>query len=365
MEQTASGKDLIAAVGLMSGTSMDGVDAAFIETDGQGRVQRQHFVCLPYEEDLKEDLRACLGKTKKDAETAKAEAYMTKMHIEAVQALYKKAKRRADIIGFHGHTITHKPEEHFTWQLGNPSWLAKETDTDVVFDLRKADIEAGGQGAPLLPLYHQALAKDLPRPCAVLNIGGVSNITCLGSRDTDIVSFDTGPGNALMDDFILQKTGKTYDAEGALASSGKIHEDIVSAWLNHPYFMQAAPKSLDRNAWDISSLEGVSVEDGLATLCAFTVRSIAISLAQCPEKPKSLYVSGGGRKNQTLMAELQKSLGISVWPVETLGWNGDALEAEGFAYLAVRSLLGLALTVPETTGVKTPMTGGVLHQSAA
>ena len=365
MEQTATRKDLIAAVGLMSGTSMDGVDAAFIETDGQGRVHRQHFVCLPYAEDLKEDLRACLGKTKKDAMTAKAEAYMTKMHIEAVQALYKKARRRADIIGFHGHTITHKPEEHFTWQLGNPGWLAKETDTDVVFDLRKADIEAGGQGAPLLPLYHQALAQDLTRPCAVLNIGGVSNITFLGVRDVDIISFDTGPGNALMDDYVLQKTGKPYDTEGALAALGSVNDAIVDEWLNHPYFTQGAPKSLDRNAWDVSSIEGLSVEDGLATLCAFTVRSIVKSVVQYSTKPKSLYVSGGGRKNQTLMAELQKTLGISVWPVETLGWNGDALESEGFAYLAVRSLLGLPLTVPQTTGVKMPMTGGVLHQSAA
>jgi anhydro-N-acetylmuramic acid kinase len=266
----------------------------------------------------------------------------------------------ADVVGLHGQTILHAPERRLTWQIGDAALLAHRCRTRVVYDFRRADVAAGGQGAPLVPLFHAALAKDLPKPLMVVNIGGVANMTYLGA-DGEILACDTGPGNGPLDDFVRQHTGAAYDQDGALAAAGLFRQDRLALLMAHPYFKLPAPKSLDRltfSALVTQAVEGLSVADGAATLAAFTVAAIAA--APCPAPPLRVLVCGGGRKNSNIMARLQRAFEAPVEPVETVGWDGDALEAQCFAYLAVRSLRGLPLSLPGTTGVPAPMTGGRL-----
>lgn len=335
------------AIGLMSGTSLDGeIDVALLRTDGRDFVERVDFKPFPYDISARDKVRACFGKRERDQETDEAEQLVTDLHIEAVKA----SGFQADVIGFHGQTITHDPDKGFTWQLGDGERLAQETGMDVVCDMRQQDIKNGGQGAPLIPLYHQALASDLPKPCAVLNIGGVANVTFLGAQG-DVIGFDTGPGNAMIDDAMQQQHGKAFDEGGSMAAAEEVDDALIKEWLSNPYFDVVPPKSLDRNDFKIAG--------NIATLTAFTVEAIAKSCAHFPQEPAAWYITGGGRKNKTMMERLQEKLGVPVQPVEQAGWNGDAMEAEGFAYLAVRSLEGLPLTLPTTTGVKEPMQGGV------
>lgn len=355
------------AIGLMSGTSLDGIDAALIRTDGQEMVQPLGFVCLPYDPDLQIELRECLGKREPDEVTRRVERAMTLAHADAVRELLAETQNEAqqiDVIGFHGHTLTHDPAARFTWQIGDAALLACETGIPVVSDMRSADVKAGGQGAPLLPLYHcaRATAERLPRPVSILNIGGVANVTWIG--ENSVLAFDTGPGGALLDDFVRKNANMPYDRDGALAAKGSVHTHLMQQWLNHPYFALKPPKSLDRNAFDLKSdLKMFSIADGAATLAAFTAHAVRLSLRHLPAPPAQWLVCGGGRRNPAIMRHLQKTLDQPVYLVEALGWNGDAIEAEGFGYLAVRSLLGLPLTLPETTGAPEPLTGGVLVKS--
>lgn len=338
------------AIGLMSGTSLDGVDAALIETDGHGFVRPLGFYTRAYEEETRGLIRACFGlRDRGDARVQKAGEALTLAHIEAIRELGEKA----DIIGFHGQTVTHDPENRFTLQIGDAALLGRETGTDVVHDFRSADVRAGGQGAPFLPLYHRARAATLAKPLAVLNIGGVANVTWIG--EDNILAFDTGPGNALIDDWMRKHAGQIYDAGGRAASSGAANEAALQEFLAHPYFTRKPPKSIDRNDFDPG-------RENVTTLSMFTVKSIEQALRWMPEKPKEWLVAGGGRRNLFIMEKLREALKVRVRPVEDLGWNGDALEAEGFAYLAVRSLLGEALSLPSTTGVPEPMPGGVLQR---
>lgn len=361
------------AIGLMSGTSLDGVDAALIETDGHAHVKPLGFYTFAYDPADREKIRAVFGQRDASAPDVRAAAaLLTQLHARAAEGLLKQAKTSADdvdVIGFHGQTIAHDPDHRFTLQIGDGDALAAATGIDVVSDFRSADVKAGGQGAPFLPLYHRAraLADGLPRPVAIVNIGGVANVTWIGEGD-EILAFDTGPGNALMDDFVMKRTGQPFDAGGALANKGHSADYLLEKLYAHPYFRKKPPKSLDRDGWDVSFLEGLNDEDGLATLMVFTGETIVGSIEHMPEKPKAWYVAGGGRHNKALMVYIRAHLQaffrkIPVEPVETLGWNGDALEAEGFAYLAVRSVLGLPLSLPETTAVPAPMTGGRLHKS--
>lgn len=349
------------AIGLMSGTSLDGIDIALIETDGENHVKPIFFETSLYTRGEKDIIRAALGKNKRDMSTELAEKTVTDKHIFVLRNFINNHDLvgKIDLIGFHGQTIFHDPENAFTWQIGDGAALAHALGIPVVNDFRKADMESGGQGAPLLPLYHRAFAAKLPKPVAIINIGGVSNITWLGKDK--IMAFDCGAGNALMDDLVLRRTGQAYDRDGALARKGKVHEDLVKEWMRHPYFNQAPPKSLDRDAWDVSGVSTMSTEDGLATLCDFTVQSLRASLKHCPKMPKICYVTGGGRLNKFLMERLGEAFGCIVEPVESVGGRGDSMEAEGFAYLAVRSLCGLPITEPETTGVSAPCKGGILH----
>ncbi|MDD5587375.1 MAG: anhydro-N-acetylmuramic acid kinase, partial [Alphaproteobacteria bacterium] len=263
-----------------------------------------------------------------------------------------------------GQTIWHQPEEGLTIQLGDGGYLARQTGIPVINDFRSADIRAGGQGAPLVPLYHRALAANLPKPVAIINIGGVSNITWIGGDDEDdILAFDMGPGNALIDDWMLRHTGQPYDKDGKLAALGFAEEARVDRFLQHPFFGKKPPKSLDRNAFNEFIPQGMSTTDGVATLTMMTVRAVVSGLDLLPRKPLTVYLTGGGRHNATMMRWIAEQSGSPVETVEALGWNGDSLEAETFAYLAVRSKLGLPLSLPGTTGVSRPATGGILHDA--
>jgi anhydro-N-acetylmuramic acid kinase len=267
------------------------------------------------------------------------------------------------VAGFHGQTILHEPEAGRTRQLGDGALLAAETGLDVICDFRGRDMAEGGQGAPFAPLYHAALAADLEKPLAVLNLGGVGNLTWIGPEDDAILAFDTGPGNALIDDWAERHLGRPIDEDGALARAGTVDEAALSRLLADPYFELVPPKSLDRDAFDSAPLGGLAPADGAATLTAFTAAAVAAARAHLPASPKRWLVTGGGRHNPALMAALAGRLAVPVEPVEAVGWQGDALEAQAFAYLALRSLDGLPLSLPGTTGVAKPTTGGVLHRA--
>lgn len=352
------------ALGLMSGTSLDGIDVALVETDGMDYTKTLAFETFPYEKAERAAIKAAFGQRFSSDITDKAEVVLTTAHIRAVQNFLKDQSQKPEIIGFHGQTILHDPSQKFTWQIGDSAKLASAVGIDVIGDMRMADVKAGGQGAPLLPLCHRAFASNLEKPIAILNMGGVGNITWLGKERTDILAFDTGPANALIDDVVSSQTNQSYDVDGKLARSGKANEKILEKWLSHEYFLKKPPKSLDRDEWDVSDIEKLSLEDAVATLSEFTVRSILLSLQSLPDTPRVLYIAGGGRHNNYMMSRLKEELDFDVETIDTLGWNGDALEAEGFAYLAVRSLLGLAITLPTTTGVAEPQTGGKLYKSS-
>jgi anhydro-N-acetylmuramic acid kinase len=358
------------ALGLMSGTSMDGIDVALIETDGENLVRRGPSATIAYDSGfragLAEALREAQGLTDRRSRPGclgDIERELTERHASAVERFLREQGRQrseADVIGFHGHTVLHAPERQLTVQIGDGAELARRIGIDVVCDLRAADVAAGGQGAPLAPVYHRALAAKLPeRPVAVVNIGGVANVTWIG-RDGTLIAFDTGPGNALLDDWMLERTGKAIDADGATAGGGRIDEDALTALLTHDYFGRLPPKSLDRQDFGTAAVRDLSLHDGAATLAAFTAASIARAREHFPEQPRMWVISGGGRRNRTLMTMIAAQVESAVAPAEAACFDGDAVEAEAWAYMAVRSLKGLAITFPGTTGVAKPLTGGVL-----
>ena len=294
-----------------------------------------------------------------------AERVLTEAHAEAVAALLKQAGLAAGevaLLGFHGQTILHRPERHWTWQIGDGALLARLTGIDVVNDFRSADVKAGGQGAPLMPLYHAAMARKsgLAEPLVVVNIGGVAQVTYINGDY--VLAFDTGPGNAPIDDWMQRHSGKPVDEDGAFARTGKVNDAALDRMLASPFFDRIPPKSLDRMDFGMEAVEGLSPADGAATLTAFTAASLALAREHFPEPAATWIVSGGGRHNTFLMDQLCARVNALVLKAEDAGWDGDALEAEGFAYLAVRSRKGLPLSLPTTTGVKEPMTGGKLHR---
>jgi len=355
------------AIGLMSGTSLDGIDAAIIVTDGERVLEHGAALTHPYPDEVRERLRGLLGRVPGEADRAVIED-LTDRHAEAVRHVMAADGRAAadiDVIGFHGQTVLHRPERRQTVQIGCGRRLADALGIPVVSDFRGDDVAAGGQGAPLVPLYHAALAAPLPRPLAVLNIGGVANVTWIGAGDPPPppLAFDTGPGNALLDDWMLTRTGRPYDAGGCLAATGQADGARVMAWLRHAWFRRPPPKSLDRDAFRFvaDAVAGMGDADGAATLSAFTARAVVLALPLLPEPPLRWLVCGGGRHNPVLMQAIADGFGARVEPVEAVGWRGDSLEAEAFAFLAVRSLRGLPLTLPSTTGVARPLTGGRLH----
>jgi anhydro-N-acetylmuramic acid kinase len=345
------------AVGLMSGTSLDGIDIAMIETDGRDRIIPGPSLTVPYPPDFRERLRSVLGGV---GAVAKVEEELTQLHAEAVeQFLGRHPGAAIDVLGFHGHTILHRPAERRTWQIGDGALLAHLLGLDVVADFRSADVAAGGEGAPLAPLFHAALAATMPKPLAVLNIGGVANVTWIGEDDA-ILAFDTGPGNALIDDWVHRHTGAAADFDGALARIGRVSAPHVEQFLANPFFGRPPPKSLDRDDFRTVAPAELSLEDGAATLTEMTAAAVAAGTRHFPASAREWLVTGGGRHNPALMEALSRCLHVPVRPAEAVGWNGDALEAQAFAYLAVRSLEGSALSLPSTTGVPQPTRGGRL-----
>ncbi|MDB5409564.1 MAG: Anhydro-N-acetylmuramic acid kinase [Rhodospirillales bacterium] len=349
-------------IGLMSGTSLDGIDVAYLESDGYSHVVAGPAMTFPYADDLRCRLRDVLGGVGPVPEVERA---MTEAHAAAVERFVETHRLAADLIGFHGHTILHRPEIGRTWQIGDGALLARLTGCDVVCDFRSSDVAAGGEGAPLVPLYHAALAAALLKPLAILNLGGVANLTWLGDAADAILAFDTGPGNAPIDDWALRHRGEAVDRGGAMARAGRVDAARLAAFLTHPFFDRAPPKSLDRNDFLAGAADGLTAEDGAATLTAMTAAAVARGAAYCPAPPRRFLVTGGGRHNPVLMAELASRLGAPVAPVETVGWDGDALEAQAFAFLAVRSRAGLPLSLPSTTGVARPVSGGRFFAAAA
>jgi anhydro-N-acetylmuramic acid kinase len=364
------------AIGLMSGTSMDGIDVALIETDGEQVTgfggSAIHFYQRDEEAVIRRAMEAAPAMRTRDersGDIALAEQMITTLHAGAVDTFLianNIDRSTVDVVGFHGQTILHRPAMKLTVQIGNGQALATALQIPVVYDLRAADLAAGGQGAPLVPVYHQALARrlDRPHPIAVLNLGGVANITYIDGGDP--IACDTGPANALLDDFVRARTGNPWDEQGAAAAGGCVDESAVARMLTHPFFAQPAPKSLDRNdfrAWvsEHGGLRDKSLEDGAATLTMLTAASVARVVALLPQPPKCWIVAGGGAFNVTMMRMLAEQLAPATVETATqVGWSINALEAQAFAFLAVRSMRGLPLTFPTTTGAPRPMPGGVL-----
>jgi len=358
------------AIGLMSGTSLDGVDLALVETDGE-RIgwlgPTGYRAYTPAEQDLLRhalaDALVLKDRKARPGSLRDAEALITQSHAEAIDDFIsnnKIIKKDIAVVGFHGQTVLHRPREHLTVQIGDGPGLAKKLSIPVVYDFRAADVAAGGEGAPLVPVYHRALASTLKNslPLAIVNIGGVANITYLDG-DNDPLAFDTGPGNAPIDDLVRERTGQKHDFEGKLAAHGNVDQKIVVKVLCDPYFAQKPPKSLDRATFATFPLHFLLTEDAIATATAIVAASIAKAFDHLPKRPTSIIVVGGGTQNPTLMAMLRERTGVSVKSANDIGWHADAIEAQAFAYLAVRSVKGLPLTFPTTTGVKIPLTGGV------
>ena len=358
------------AIGLMSGTSRDGIDAALIETDGEGAVAAVEFHAMAYDDGfrlrLAEACQRAMAMERPGFEPliAAVEVELTEYHVQAVADLLGRSGHIAEdvgVIGFHGHTVAHRPDRGWTWQIGDGAALAGAFGIAVVGDLRSADVAADGQGAPLLPVYHRALAAGLDKPAAILNLGGVANITFIGSDD-GLIAFDTGMASGLIDNWMQTHGHAPFDAGGACAARGQVDEARLAAMMADPWFDLAPPKSIDREAFSIAAVQGLTLEDGAATLTAFTAAAVARALTHVPETPRQIHVAGGGRHNATLMAMIAARTGVEVLDVDELGWDGDALEAQGFAYMAVRHLKGLPISFPGTTGAPEPLTGGVLFR---
>ena len=351
------------AVGVISGTSMDAIDVALLDGDGEKIAHVGPGAAYPYPAEVLARLRAVVADPDMAAGPLEdLERDVTDAHVAAVErflAEHAVARGSVALVGLHGQTVLHRPQAGYTRQLCDGARAANRLGVDVVSDFRSADVAAGGEGAPLVPLYHAAIAAGLERPLIFLNWGGVGNVTFLGAAG-EIIAFDTGPANAPLDDFVQRRLRLSHDADGALAARGQVDEALVARWMLDPYFQRNAPKSLDRNHFRAlaADVEKLSDADGAATLAAFTVEATAAALALVPQTPRRWLVCGGGRRNITLMARLSRRLGVRVDPIEAIGQDGDFVEAACFAHLALRARRGLPISLPSTTGAPAPMTGG-------
>lgn len=368
--------DVKCAIGLMSGTSMDGIDVAILRTDGDGVVEHGPSDYYPYDKVLRAKWQKALVTAKQIKERSErpddlgeAEEALTLCHAAAVKSFLAKhhlTPSDIDVIGFHGQTVLHRPDEALTVQIGDGTLLARETGIDVVYDMRANDMVHGGQGAPLIPAYHAALSVNLPktfeRPAVFVNVGGISNLTYIGD-DGELAAFDSGPGNMLIDQWVELHTGKAFDEGGMLAAKGSVDPSLIGDYLASSFFSANQRRSLDRGDFLPPEKGRLSLEDGARTLSRLTGEAILKCATYLPSKPKTYVVCGGGRLNPVIMtefAEAAKAQGARVIAAEEADFDGGAMEAEAWAYLAVRSLRGLPLTYPGTTGVKEPVTGGVL-----
>ena len=355
------------ALGAMSGTSLDGVDAAMLLTDG---ITIQGFgpsAYRPYTPEEQATIRAALGQWPGDPAVAAAAEVVETAHAELLSRF-----SGAQLVGFHGQTLAHDPEVRGTHQCGNGALLAQVLDLPTVWDFRTSDVTMGGQGAPLAPFFHHALARYIraTEPLAFLNLGGVGNITLVDpTTETPetpgaLLAFDTGPANAPVNDLMLARLGLTQDKDGALAAQGHADDDFIQQVLGHPWFDAAPPKSLDRNSFAdlVDALEDLSDADAAATLTALAAACVAQAQIHFPAPVARILVTGGGRHNPVLMAELRRRIPLPIDPVETVGLDGDMLEAQAFAYLAVRVLRKLPTSGPDTTGAPTLVGGGQISR---
>ncbi len=355
------------ALGAMSGTSLDGVDAAMVLTDGETIAEFGPHAYRPYNEAERQTIRAALGQWPEGAAVPAAAEVVESAHAEVLARF-----AGADLIGFHGQTLAHDPGGRGTHQCGDGAVLAEVLGLPVVWDFRTIDVAMGGQGAPLAPFFHQACARFIgaDRPLAFLNLGGVGNLTWVDPGVTQpdapgaLLAFDTGPANAPINDLMLARLGLPQDEGGAMAASGRVHEDLVEAFLTHPYFYKMPPKSLDRNDFRAAlvAMDALPTQDAAATLTALAAACVARGAEHFPRPVERLLVTGGGRHNAVMMRELAARLACPVEPVEAAGLNGDMLEAQAFAYLAVRVMRGMPTSCPSTTGVPAAVGGGQISR---
>jgi len=363
--------DLISSIGLMSGTSSDGIDASIIKSDGENKVQFIGNQFLPYDNKIKLRIRSLKEKInliadlkKNNQEINTLEKEITLLHVKIVNLIIKKYKidkSKINLIGFHGHTIFHNFKEKKTKQIGDGILLSKLTRLNVVNNFRENDINNGGQGAPLVPIFHKLLKikLKLKPPLIFVNIGGISNLTYLGENQ-EIKSLDTGPGNFLIDK-ILQLNSKDkiqYDKGGRIALTGNVNKSILDCFLSDPYYDSLPPKSLDVNDFNLNLLRGLNLEDSVATLSELTSQTIVNSLSFFDTKPNKIILCGGGRKNKYIFERIKKLSNILTNNIDEYKINGDFIESQAFAYLAIRSFLKKPISFPETTGVLEPSTGG-------
>ncbi len=363
------------AIGLMSGTSMDGIDVALLRTDGEAVVERGPFLCVPYDaafrhrlKEALEDAGSIVGREHRPGCLAAVERELTLRHADAVrQFLHENGRQSCDIdlVGFHGQTVLHRPDAALTVQLGDGQLLADQIGIPVTYDMRANDMVHGGQGAPLVPVYHAALAAgfgEAERPVCFVNIGGISNLTYVG-LDGALVAYDSGPGNTLIDQWVEAQAGIPYDQGGMIASEGRIVEALADGYLQSAFFTAEKRRSLDRNDFRPPQTGEAELSDGARTLAYVAAAAVLKSAEHLPSMPKRFVVCGGGRLNWVMMQDLRDlatARQATVVSAEDAGFDGDAMEAEAWAYLAVRALRGLPLTYPGTTGVREAVTGGRL-----
>lgn len=364
MNKAVTGTGTIRALGAMSGTSLDGVDAAVIETDGHVITGFGETAYREYTASERAVLRAALGRW------SGPEVEAATRVIDAVHAEVLSGFENVDVVGFHGQTLAHAPRLQGTLQVGDGAALADRLGVPVVWDFRSEDVAQGGEGAPLAPFYHFACARwiGVQKPVGFLNLGGVGNLTWVDPRKPApkaagaLLAFDTGPANAPVNDLMQARLGLDYDRDGAIAARGEVVASVVEQFLAEPYFKRMPPKSLDRNdfARVVDLVSGLSDGDAAATLTGLCAAGVVQGVRHCPEAPERLLVTGGGRKNPVLMQMLRDALDCPVEPVEAAGLDGDMLEAQAFGYLAVRVARGMATSCPTTTGVHAPVGGGVV-----
>jgi len=364
---------MLTIIGLMSGTSADGIDAALVSTDGQTHCELLDSHFAPYRATTRQEIlqtRAAPATRLADVKYKQAlTKAITEDHVSAVKHFLDKTHHHIDFIGFHGQTVFHDPKIGRTIQLGDGAEMARSTAIDTVYDFRRADMDAGGQGAPLAPIYHQFLVKErkIPEPACIINIGGVANLTYIDGDQ--ILGFDIGPGNGLMDELVARRTGKPFDNDGALANAGKADQTLINAVLSDPFFDESGPKSLDWGYFlhylDLPRLSEMTLNDSLASLCQITAKAIHHALATLPRRPASLVITGGGRHNQTLMRNIEVGLpsNSKLLDGSDAGLETDMMEAELIAFLTARHHFQLPSTFPETTGVDSPQIAGVLARA--
>ncbi len=360
----------------MTGTVLDGnIDIALLRTDGEAVQGFGPWSLAPYSAGMRPLLARALDEARQwdftgpePAVFAEAEAALTRAQSLAVLGFLAEAgvpAAEVGAIGFHGQTVLHRPpapgQRGNTRQLGDGMLMAALTGIPVVHDFRSADVRAGGQGAPLSAVYHAALLRDAPPGTAVLNLGGVGNLTWAGPGGV-LMAFDTGPANAPLNDWVERHTGQPMDRDGVLARAGRVDEERLARLLADPWLLAPPPKSLDRFSFTAAMADGLGLQDGAATLAAFTAGCVGRALDLLPRRPDRLVVCGGGRRNPAVMDALRHRAQVDAMPAEDLGWRGDAIEAECFAFLAVRCLRGLPISYPGTTGVPGPMMGGTVSQ---